>query len=64
MSAQLPKIEQQLTKQQLRRQNESWDIFNIYDMKKKSILGWFGQPGQYLRKNFETDYEQIYLNFF
>ena len=41
--------------------DESLDI-PIYNM--ENILGWFGQPGQYLKKKFGADYEQFLKRFF
>ena len=34
---------------------------HIYDMKNKfwAGLGWFGQPGQYMKNKFMADYEQL-----
>jgi hypothetical protein len=40
---------------QIRRQM-SLGTFLKYE---KSILGWFGQPGQYCEKKFGPDYEQL-----
>ena len=34
-------------------------LVGTYLWYEKSILGWFGQPGLYLKKKFEANYEQL-----